>query len=56
MFIDYSLFILFLPLLAFVIQIFFGKKIPRQGDGVSILAIMTSLVLAIIMFFSMISS
>ena len=56
MFIDYSLFILFLPLLAFVIQIFFGKKLPRQGDWVSILAIMTSLVLAIIMFFSMISS
>ena len=56
MFIDYSLFILFLPLLAFVIQIFFGKKLPRQGDWVSILAIMTSLVLATIMFFSMISS
>ena len=55
MFIDYSLYILFLPLLAFVIQIFFGKKLPRQGDWVSILAIVSSLVLAIIMFVSMIS-
>ena len=56
MFIDYSLYILFLPLLAFVIQIFFGKKLPRQGDWVSITAIVTSLVLAVIMFASMISS
>ena len=56
MFIEYSLYILFLPLLAFVIQIFFGKKLPRQGDWVSILAIVSSLALAIIMFLSMISS
>ena len=56
MFIDYSLFILFLPLLAFVIQIFFGRKLPRQGDWVSILAIFISLILAIIMFVSMVSS
>ena len=55
MFINYSLYILFLPLLAFVIQIFFGKKLPRQGDWVSILAIVTSLILALIMFVSMIS-
>ena len=56
MFIDYSLYILFLPLLAFVIQIFFGKRLPRQGDWVSIIAIVTSLVFAVIMFASMISS
>ena len=55
MFVNYSLFILFLPLLAFVIQIFFGKKLPRQGDWVSIFAIMTSLILAIIMFVSMLT-
>ena len=56
MFIDYSLYILILPLIAFVIQIFFGKKLPRQGDWVSIIAIVTSLVLAVVMFASMISS
>ena len=55
MFVNYSLFILFLPLLAFVVQIFFGKKLPRQGDWVSIFAIMTSLILAIIMFVSMLA-
>jgi len=52
--IKYSFFILFLPLLAFVIQIFFGKKLPRQGDWVSILAIATTLILALIMFVIMI--
>ena len=53
MFINYSLFILFLPLVAFIIQIFFGKRLPRQGDWVSIAAIVTTLVLSIIMFVSM---
>ena len=52
-FIKYSLFILFLPLLAFVIQIFFGKRLPRQGDWVSIGAIFITLVLAIAMFVGM---
>ena len=55
MFVNYSLFILFLPLLGFLIQIFFGKKLPRQGDWVSIIAIMLSLVLAIVMFVSMLA-
>ena len=55
MFILYSLFILFLPLLAFLIQIFVGKRLPRQGDWVSIGAISITLVLAILMFISMIS-
>ena len=54
MFILYSLFILFLPLLAFLIQIFVGKRLPRQGDWVSIGAISITLVLAILMFISMI--
>ena len=53
MFINYSLFILFLPLAAFIVQIFFGKKLPRQGDWVSIVAIITTLLLSIIMFVSM---
>jgi len=52
-FINYSLFILFLPLVAFVIQIFFGKRLPREGDWVSIGAISITLVLAINMFVQM---
>ena len=53
-FINYSLIILLLPLVAFLIQIFIGKRLPRQGDWVSILAIVTTLVLSIYMFTSMI--
>jgi|TARA_B110000459_G_scaffold60216_1_gene67460 NADH-quinone oxidoreductase subunit L len=52
-FIKYSLIILFLPLLAFLIQIFFGKNLPRQGDWVSISAIVSTLVLSITMFVGM---
>ena len=55
MFITYSIFILFLPLAAFVIQIFFGKKLPRQGDWVSIIAIVSTLVLAVAMFVHMLA-
>jgi len=51
--INYSLLILFLPLVAFVIMIFFGKRLPREGDWLSIGAIFTTLVLASIMFISM---
>ena len=51
--INYSLFILFLPLAAFVIMIFFGKRLPREGDWLSIGAIFTTLILASIMFISM---
>ena len=53
MIMDYSLLILFLPLAAFTIQIFIGKRLPRQGDWVSISAILTTLVLSIAMFTSM---
>ena len=51
--ITYSLAILFLPLLAFLIQIFVGKRLPRQGDWVSISAIVTTLVLASLLFVDM---
>ena len=53
-FINHSLVILLLPLAAFLIQIFIGKRLPRQGDWVSILAIVTTLALSIHMFTSMI--
>ena len=52
-FINYSLFILFLPLAAFLIQIFYGRRLPRQGDWVSISAIGITLVLSIAMFVAM---
>jgi len=52
-FIKYSVFILFLPLLAFLIQIFVGKRLPRQGDWVSISAIIITLILSITMFVGM---
>ena len=52
-FISYSLFILFLPLAAFVIQILVGKRLPRQGDWVSVGAIFITLILSIAMFVAM---
>ena len=52
-FINYSLFILFLPLAAFLVQILIGKRLPRQGDWVSIGAIVITLILAIAMFVAM---
>ena len=53
---DACLLILFLPLLAFVINIFFGKRLPRQGDWVSIGAILITLVLALSLFVEMLSN
>ena len=53
---DASLVILFLPLLAFVINILFGKKLPRQGDWISISAILTTLVLALTLFAGMLKN
>jgi len=55
-FIQFSLLILFLPLAAFVVQIFLGKRLPRQGDWVSISAIGITLILSLIMFATMLSS
>ena len=43
--------ILLLPLIAFTIQIFFGKKLPRQGDWVPTLGIAGSLLLSLRLFF-----
>ena len=51
-----SLLILFLPLAAFVINIFFGKRLPRQGDWVSIGAIVTTLILSLLLFAGMLSN
>ena len=50
------LLILFLPLCAFLINIFFGKRLPRQGDWISIIAIVTTLILSLTLFIGMLSS
>ena len=34
--ITFPLLILFLPLVSFIVLIFFGKKLPRQGDWVAV--------------------
>ena len=52
-FLQYTLLIYFLPLIAFVIQIFIGKRLPRQGDWVSIGAVLATLVLSIALFAGM---
>jgi len=49
----FCLLILFLPLVAFVINIFIGKRLPRQGDWVSVGAILTTLLLSLILLISM---
>jgi|TARA_B110000263_G_scaffold42188_1_gene34131 NADH-quinone oxidoreductase subunit L len=50
---DFSLLILFLPLVAFIINIIFGKRLPRQGDWVSVGAILITLVLSLSLLMNM---
>lgn len=50
------LWIVALPLIAFVIQALFGKKLPRQGDWVSVLAIVGSFALATPIFLKLLAS
>jgi NADH-quinone oxidoreductase subunit L len=45
-----ALIIWLLPLLAFVIQIFVGKRLPRRGDWISISAIGISFILSVVLF------
>ena len=52
-FLQYTLIIYFLPLIAFAIQIFIGKRLPRQGDWVSVGAVLTTLVLSLALFAGM---
>ena len=51
----FSAFILFLPLVAFVVQIFAGRRLPRQGDWVSIGAVVLSLCFVLAMFANMLA-
>ena len=50
------LWIVLLPLIAFAIQLFCGKRLPRQGDWVSLLAIFFSFVLATRIFMALLAS
>ncbi|MFQ6605383.1 MAG: NADH-quinone oxidoreductase subunit L [Fidelibacterota bacterium] len=52
-FLKYALVVYFLPLAAFIIQTFFGRKLPRKGDWVSISAILLAFALSIAMFAGM---
>ena len=48
------LLILFLPLVSFIILIFFGKTLPRQGDWIAVGSIVTTILLAAYLFIQMI--
>ncbi len=48
-----ALYIWLVPLLAFGIQIFFGRRLPRKGDWVSVSAIGISFILTLVMFIRM---
>tara|TARA_B100001750_G_scaffold188741_2_gene158464 strand:- start:954 stop:3008 length:2055 start_codon:yes stop_codon:yes gene_type:complete len=50
---DFSLLILFLPFVAFTINIFFGRRLPRQGDWVSVGAILVTLILSLSLLINM---
>lgn len=52
MLVTISLIILFLPLLSFLVQIFFGKKLPRQGDWLATSLLFIALFLSFFVFFS----
>ncbi|MFQ6675843.1 MAG: NADH-quinone oxidoreductase subunit L [Fidelibacterota bacterium] len=48
--ITYGLLILILPLAAFAVQIFVGRRLPREGDWVSVGAVVLTLCIALAMF------
>jgi NADH-quinone oxidoreductase subunit L len=47
-----SLYILLAPLVAFTVVIFFGKKLPRGGDFISLFAIWSGLAVSLGLFFT----
>lgn len=48
-----AIWIALLPLCAFIIQVFFGKRLPRHGDFVSVAAIFGSFLIACPIFFEL---
>lgn len=51
-----AIWIALLPLCAFVVQVFFGKKLPRHGDFVSVGAIFGSFLIACPIFFDLLKN
>ncbi len=49
--IQFALYILFLPLLGFLLLIFFGKRLPRQGDWIATGILGVTLLLSLIILF-----
>ena len=47
-----ALYVLFAPLVAFIILIFFHRVLPRNGDWVSLFAIWSGLAISLYLFFS----
>lgn len=54
--IQFSLVVLLLPLLGFVLVIFSGRKLPRQGDWLETLIITSALVLSLVILFQKLGS
>ena len=52
MFIQLSLLILLLPLLGFIVLIFSGKRLPRQGDWLGTGLLTVTLILSVVMLIS----
>jgi len=52
--VNLSILILFLPLVSFIILIFFGKRLPRQGDWIAVGSIVTTFFFALYLFIQMI--
>jgi NADH-quinone oxidoreductase subunit L len=50
--IGWAIYVLLAPLVAFTIVIFFGKRLPRGGDWVSLAAIWSGLLVSLGLFFS----
>ena len=50
-----SLAILFLPLLSFVVLLFFGKRLPRQGDWLATAFLFVCLALSFVVMFRKLS-
>lgn len=49
---ELAIYILLAPLAAFAIVIFFGKRLPRGGDWVSLIAIWSGLIFSLYLFFT----
>ncbi|MDP8228728.1 MAG: proton-conducting transporter membrane subunit, partial [Candidatus Electryoneaceae bacterium] len=51
-----AIYVLLAPIVAFALVIFFGKKLPRGGDWISLFAIWSGLAVSVYLFFSVMIS